>query len=137
VGSGPHAPPTLSTAQIHKLATAAVELNSFGESYQDVVLHAAMCEVNSTSSQPKFQSFMGVWPAMALLNHACAPNAAVAVEGDACTMLVRAATPIAAGDEVTICYNGACMHELCREEYTGLHNASHAGSMHSEVEQVA
>ena len=50
------------------------------------------------------EAVAGVWPEFALLNHSCAP-AAVAVPFGA-ALVVRAAAPIAAGEEVTVSYLG-------------------------------
>lgn len=47
---------------------------------------------------------IGVWPEFSLLNHSCSPNTIHWVLGD--TMVVRCATPIKSGDEVTISYLG-------------------------------
>lgn len=74
------------------------------------------------------QSLTGIWPAMAMINHSCSPNACtivlarstegvVGLEGQqqqhkrssgarARVMVVRAARPLEAGEEVTISYAG-------------------------------
>ena len=46
----------------------------------------------------------GLWPELGLLNHSCAPNAFVVVISN--RAVVRAATAIPAGGEVTVTYLG-------------------------------
>ncbi|KIY97081.1 hypothetical protein MNEG_10880 [Monoraphidium neglectum] len=50
------------------------------------------------------ESAAGVWQEFALLNHSCAPNTCAALFG--VTLVVRAAAPILAGEELTACYLG-------------------------------
>ncbi|GBF88897.1 hypothetical protein Rsub_01396 [Raphidocelis subcapitata] len=50
------------------------------------------------------ESVAGLWPEFALLNHSCAPNTCAAPFGN--VLVVRAATPILAGEELTTCYLG-------------------------------
>lgn len=61
-------------------------------------LAAAACR----GEQPR--GHIGLFPEFALFNHSCAPNAINFVVGR--SMVVRAAEPIKAGDEVTISYLG-------------------------------
>jgi len=87
------------------------QLNAYAEPYQDVALASLHGHV--------LRAHVGIWPAHALLNHSCSPNACTLVVGGtggdradgeddrAWKMVVRAARSISAGEEVTITYAGA------------------------------
>ncbi|KAF5836261.1 hypothetical protein DUNSADRAFT_6213 [Dunaliella salina] len=87
------------------------QLNAYTEPYQDVAAAALY--------DHPLRAHTGIWPAHAMLNHSCSPNACTLVVGGAgddqtdgeddraWKMVVRAARRISAGEEVTITYAGA------------------------------
>ncbi|MEW5301046.1 MAG: hypothetical protein WDW38_009384 [Sanguina aurantia] len=95
-GSAAALPPGLDRAGVKRIATA-VQLNCYGDGAED--LAAMACRGEEPSSH------LGLFPEFSLFNHSCAPNAInYVLNGD--TMVVRAATDVKAGDEVTISYMG-------------------------------
>eukprot|EP00049_Salpingoeca_infusionum_P005855 m.97893 g.97893 ORF g.97893 m.97893 type:complete len:582 (+) comp13113_c1_seq2:2686-4431(+) len=72
------------------LALIAGQMNRNGYSLRD------LASPNKTIS-------IGIYPAIAMVNHSCSPNCAV-VSTPGGTVTVRALRPIAAGDEVTVSY---------------------------------
>ena len=49
-------------------------------------------------------SQLGIWPLFSMINHSCLPNAVQYTLRPEGYMFVRASRPIAAGEEVCICY---------------------------------
>ena len=83
---------------------ALVRYNAFGEPYGDPAAW-------STRGQGQdFCSFLGLWPAFALINHSCRPNASTMVlsSKEELMMLVRAGREIKAGEEISIAYSDVC-----------------------------
>eukprot|EP00983_Pelagomonas_calceolata_P003909 126297-Pelagomonas_calceolata.AAC.7 len=52
------------------------QLNAYAEPYQDVALASLHGHV--------LRAHVGIWPAHALLNHSCSPNACTLVVGELC-----------------------------------------------------
>lgn len=75
-----------------------VRLNAYGEPYGDI----SGWSLRGQGSE--FCSFLGLWPAFALLNHSCWPNASTMVlkSKDELLMLVRASREIEKGEEITM-----------------------------------
>ncbi|WIA18501.1 hypothetical protein OEZ85_009954 [Tetradesmus obliquus] len=73
-----------------------VHANCTGEEFED----AALALLRGSTSC----GHLGVWPAAAMINHACCPNAHALLIGD--RLVVRAAEDIAAGQQVTLSYLG-------------------------------
>jgi hypothetical protein len=74
-------------------AASKAQLNAYGEPYQDWAAAAARKE--------ELCALVGVWPAMAMINHACSPNASTLnLAGK--VLVVRASKSIDRGEEVTI-----------------------------------
>lgn len=73
-----------------------IAYNCFGDGFQDLPLALARGE------EPKPQ--LGLWPEFSLINHSCLPNSVNYLMGD--RMVVRAVSPVAAGEEVLINYLG-------------------------------
>lgn len=103
-GTIPPTPPSIATSNASAVSSVTptlqslVDLNCFGEQYGDAAALSLRRE--------RFCSYLGLWPAFALLNHACQPNASMMVLCNGSTMAVRAAAPLAAGEEVCINYIG-------------------------------
>ncbi|GIL63584.1 hypothetical protein Vafri_17623 [Volvox africanus] len=76
---------------------AVVRLNATGLPSDDVLLAKLYGRPN--------HSFIGLWPAHAMLNHSCAPNAVAVVSGS--ELFIRCCAPVPAGGEVCITYSGA------------------------------
>ncbi|GAX73986.1 hypothetical protein CEUSTIGMA_g1436.t1 [Chlamydomonas eustigma] len=74
----------------------AVTSNSYSETSED----AALAELRDVEPL----SFTGLWPGLALINHACSPNTAPLVVGG--NLLLHASRTIFEGDEITVCYLG-------------------------------
>ncbi|MEW5298807.1 MAG: hypothetical protein WDW38_000452 [Sanguina aurantia] len=88
----------LSDAEVHEGDRfGMIVLNSFGEQFQD--LAATM------SRGEPLQGHLGLWPDFSMINHSCLPTALNYVMARD-TMVVRAATPLTKGQEVTINYLG-------------------------------
>ncbi|KAG2440164.1 hypothetical protein HXX76_004277 [Chlamydomonas incerta] len=95
---------------------AAVRLNATGLPADDALLAAlrrlaasgSSSDGNGSSSKGAGaggQAFIGLWPAHAMFNHSCAPNA-VAVVSDG-VLTLRCCAPVPAGGELCITYAGA------------------------------
>ncbi|EFJ48712.1 hypothetical protein VOLCADRAFT_104571, partial [Volvox carteri f. nagariensis] len=76
---------------------AVVRLNATGLPSDDVLLAQLYGRPN--------MSFIGLWPAHAMFNHSCAPNAVAVVAGR--ELHIRCSGPVSAGEEVCITYSGA------------------------------
>jgi len=76
----------------------ALSCHTLGDSCEDVA-------VAQLRQQEPLQSYCGLWPEFALLNHSCSPNTVYLVVGG--WLLLRAARPIAEGTELTTCHIGA------------------------------
>ncbi|KAF5829076.1 hypothetical protein DUNSADRAFT_16609 [Dunaliella salina] len=76
----------------------ALACHTLGDSCEDVA-------VAQLRQQEPLQSYCGLWPEFALLNHSCSPNTVHLVVGG--WLLLRAARPIAEGAELTTCHIGA------------------------------
>ncbi|GLC68802.1 hypothetical protein PLESTF_000738300 [Pleodorina starrii] len=74
-----------------------VRLNATGLPSDDVLLARLYDKPNL--------SFIGLWPAHAMLNHSCAPNAVAVVCGS--QLVIRCCAPVPPGGEVVITYAGA------------------------------
>ncbi|KAG1662897.1 hypothetical protein FOA52_009680 [Chlamydomonas sp. UWO 241] len=112
VGSGLPGGATMAEA---RRASKVVNLNCFGDAHGDRAAAALRGEPVS--------AHIGVWPEFAMLNHSCSPNAINYALGSR-ALVVRAATHVAAGDEITISYLGRpqlvpvdARIELLREDY--------------------
>ncbi|KAG1668424.1 hypothetical protein FOA52_015954 [Chlamydomonas sp. UWO 241] len=70
---------------------------TMGEPHQDAPTAAAR--------GARLSPFAGVWPAAALANHACSPNAVALVVGGG-RFALRSVAEIMPGEEVTLCYLG-------------------------------
>ena len=78
----------------------AVALNAYGEDGGDIAACTCRGEADALTTP-----YVGLWPAFALINHSCAPNASSLVLGG--RMVVRAACALQQGEEVCITYLGA------------------------------
>ncbi|KAG2498325.1 hypothetical protein HYH03_003585 [Edaphochlamys debaryana] len=76
---------------------AVVRLNATGLPSDDVLLGKLYGITN--------MSYIGLWPAHAMINHSCAPNAVAVVSGG--LLCVRCVAPVPAGSELSISYAGA------------------------------
>ncbi|GIL74232.1 hypothetical protein Vretifemale_4251 [Volvox reticuliferus] len=76
-----------------------VTFNAYGEARPD----PAVAAVKSLSGE-HLSGCVGLWPPFSLINHSCAPVASYGLVGD--VMVVRAATDLSAGQQVTISYFG-------------------------------
>jgi hypothetical protein len=109
-------------------ATSLVAINAFGDEYEDlpaatlrskrnrppaadtpsgIIASAAAAAGAPGATDPHHggpRAVAGVWPAFALLNHSCAPNATHYVCGS--TMVVRATADLGPGTEVQVSYLG-------------------------------
>ncbi|GLC61671.1 hypothetical protein PLESTB_001789500 [Pleodorina starrii] len=77
-----------------------VTFNAYGESRPD----PAVAAVRQLPGAVQQCGCVGLWPPFSLINHSCAPVASYGLVGD--VMVVRAATDLAAGQQVTISYFG-------------------------------
>ncbi|GLI70498.1 hypothetical protein VaNZ11_015404, partial [Volvox africanus] len=76
-----------------------VTFNAYGEARPD----PAVAAVKSLSGD-QLSGCVGLWPPFSLINHSCAPVASYGLVGD--VMVVRAATDLPVGQQVTISYFG-------------------------------
>lgn len=74
--------------------------NSITEEQQEQLMVFSICE--GCAMPCTEEPFMALYPAACYFNHSCAPNAST--ESSRSTLLVRAAQPIAAGEEVFVSY---------------------------------
>ncbi|KIZ01465.1 hypothetical protein MNEG_6495 [Monoraphidium neglectum] len=92
-GDTPQAPIDLPLGALY----AVVNANCTGEEFEDPVL----CALRGSASC----GHLGLWPAAALANHSCCPNAVGYAIGD--RWVLRAAEPLVQGAEVTVSYLGS------------------------------
>jgi hypothetical protein len=83
---------------------ALIRFNAYGEPYGDPSAWTLR------GQGKEFSSFLGLWPAFALLNHSCKPSASTMVlkSKDELMMLVRASREIKQGEEISIAYGDVC-----------------------------
>eukprot|EP00879_Flechtneria_rotunda_P020233 GHRR01021277.1.p1 GENE.GHRR01021277.1~~GHRR01021277.1.p1 ORF type:complete len:452 (+),score=223.06 GHRR01021277.1:722-2077(+) len=93
--------------EVLKLAFA----NSSGEEFED----PALTLLRGTTSCGQ----LGIWPAAAMINHACCPNAHAMLVGD--RLVVRAATGLAAGEQVFLSYLGPQLFQPLQTRQQELH----------------
>ena len=123
-GSGAAGSAKRAAQQARRRAAKAVAFNAFADRHQDLALAALARQASAaaaaargggagTTGAPVVEeadaSIVGLWPEFAMLNHACAPSA-INFPVHLATgkfMAVRAARPLAAGEEATISYVGA------------------------------
>ncbi|XP_043213452.1 SET domain-containing protein SmydA-8-like [Amphibalanus amphitrite] len=90
-----------------------------GVQADEQLLHriCGVLDVNAFSVRPRPGAGRrrGLFARASLLNHACVSNTQLSLDGD--TMLVRAAVPIAAGDEVTASYVSAMEPTARRQNF--------------------
>lgn len=72
------------------------------QALEDLVLWLGIVQSNAFMLHLKKQKAVGVFPAVAMLNHSCQPNASSYNEGT--TMIVQASVPIAKGEEIMHSY---------------------------------
>ncbi|KAF8063050.1 hcp [Scenedesmus sp. PABB004] len=95
-GGGPSVAPSVACPLDGAALAAAVAENAFAVASEDA--GAALLR----ELQP--EAVAGLWPEYALLNHDCAPNTVAVVVGR--FLLLRAAAPVLAGEELTASYLG-------------------------------